>query len=97
MARASRRLLGNHFPRLPQRLGAAGVFRLFGYRESGRQGGVVFPRDVAQPAAYAQALQAGWVPPQQEVPARVGPIARAVEEKSDIAGFLARVYRNQQC
>ena len=76
----------------------ASVFRLFGFRESGKRvGGASFRARPAQPAADAEALLAGWVPPQPEVQARVSPIGRADEEKSDIAAFLARVYSNQQC
>lgn len=74
------------------------MFRLFGFLESGKRvGGASLRARSAQPAAYAEALLAGWVPPLPEVKARTGPIERAVEEKSDIAAFLARVYRNQQC
>lgn len=74
------------------------MFRLFGLRESGKRvGGVFFRVRRAQPAAYAEALQAGWVSPLPEAQARIIPVERGVEEKSDIASFLARVYRNQQC
>jgi hypothetical protein len=74
------------------------MFRLFGFGASRKRVGAASLRPrPAQPAAYAEALQAGWVPPLPEVRTRIGPVDRGLEEKSDIAAFLARVYRNQQC
>ena len=73
------------------------MFGLFGFLQSCKRIGAASPRGAVQPATYAEALPADWVPPLPEVQARICPIERAFEEKSDIAAFLARVYRNQQC
>lgn len=74
------------------------MFRLFRFWESGKRvGGASFRARPAQPAAYAEALLAGWVPPLPEVQARIGPIEQAIEDTLDSAAFLARVYLHQHC
>ena len=66
----------------------ASVFRLFGYWEFGKR---------AAPAAYSEALLAGWVPPLPEIGAARPAKPLTEEVKSDVTAFLARVYLNQQC
>ena len=75
------------------------LYRLFGYLEFGKRAGVstVSPGPAA-PAAYGEALLAGWVPPLPEIRATAGQVKPLIEEaKSDVAAFLARVYLNQRC
>ena len=76
----------------------ANVFRLFGYWEYAKAAGDPAARpDSNTPAAYAEALFAGWVPPPPEIRYKAAPAAPANEEKSDITAFLDRVYLNQEC
>ena len=76
----------------------ANVFRLFGFWQIGkRAGGSAVRPGPASPAAYAEALLAGWVPPLSEIPVHTDPAGPATEEQSDNADFLARVYLHQQC
>jgi hypothetical protein len=76
----------------------ANVFRLFGFWQIGkRAGGLAVRPGRASPAAYAEALLAGWVPPPSEIPVHTEPVGSATEEQSDNADFLARVYLHQQC
>ena len=74
------------------------MFRLFGYSEFAKAVGETVARpDSNSPAAYAEALFAGWVPPPPEIRYQVDPAAPASEENGDIAAFLDRVYLNQEC
>ncbi len=74
------------------------MFRLFGFRESGKRvGGASFRARPAQPAAYAEALMAGWVPPQPEIGTQTSSAQGAIEDTFDSAAFLARVYLHQHC
>ena len=74
------------------------MFRLFGFRESGKRvEEASFRARPAQPAAYAEALLAGWVPPQPEIGDQTSCAERAIEDTFDSAAFLARVYLHQHC
>ena len=65
------------------------VFRWFGFPEvGGRRAGT---------SAYAEALQAGWVPPVPELQVRPDLAMTGAADKPDIAAFLVRVYLNQHC
>jgi hypothetical protein len=76
----------------------ANVFRLFGFWQIGkRAGGSAVRSSPGSPAAYAEALLAGWVPPLSEILVHTDAAEAATEEQSDNADFLARVYLHQQC
>ena len=79
----------------------ADMFRLFGFWEFGRGAGgsaAAPSRPDSPPAAYSEALLAGWVPPLSEVRVEADPVTPASEdEESDSADFLARVYLHQEC
>lgn len=94
MAGETGRILGNHLPGGSERVAAANVLRRFSFLRFSKPAA---RSALASAAAYAEALLAGWVPPLPEIRARIDPGGRAVDEKSDGAAFLARVYLNQQC
>lgn len=64
------------------------------WRAEGLFGGA---RPAPSPAAYTDALLAGWVPPHSEIPVEAGSTRPASGEKPDVAAFLSRFYLNQQC
>ena len=70
---------------------------MFGFIRFGRRTAPIAKR--ANPAtAYAEALQAGWVPPPAApVQEQVHPVLSAARHTPDSVNFLTRVYRNQQC
>ena len=49
------------------------------------------------PTGYAEALQAGWVPPPPEVRSLPEPAKQVTGGGPDVPTFLARVYLNQRC
>ena len=78
----------------------ASMFRLFGFWEFGRGAGgsAAAPLPDSPPAAYSEALMAGWVPPLAEIRAEADiAIPAAADEEPDGADFLARVYLHQEC
>ena len=78
----------------------ANVFRLFGFWQFGKRragGSAVSPGPVS-PAAYAEALLAGWVPPVAEIRVETEPVRPATEDEApEGADFLTRVYLHQRC
>ena len=71
------------------------LFSLFARRK--RSGDRPDDPDPARPAAYGDALDAGWVPPLPEMPAAGGTVMPPPEEQPDAEATLARYYPNQDC
>lgn len=45
----------------------------------------------------AEVMESGWIPPQPQSEAAETHPAEKIDNLSDIAGFLARIYANQVC
>lgn len=71
------------------------LFSIFGRRQ--RSGDAPDHPGLARPAAYGDALDAGWVPPLPEIPEADGRVMSPPEEQPDAEAILARYYPNQDC